>query len=81
MFFFSDCIGSAFNVSGVMQCPNCREIEHGVWRRFENNTEENGDEESDEEDERNHDHMVKARVFFIYIYYSVPVFFYVAYSF
>lgn len=34
--FSSDCIGSAFNVKGVMECPNCREIENGVWRCFEN---------------------------------------------
>ncbi|GJR47452.1 hypothetical protein Tco_1315555 [Tanacetum coccineum] len=26
-----DCIGSAFNVKGVMQCPNCRKIEKGQW--------------------------------------------------
>ena len=29
--FFSDCIGSAFNVKGAMQCPNCRKIEKGQW--------------------------------------------------
>jgi hypothetical protein len=28
---FSDCIGSAFNAKGVMQCPNCRKIEKGNW--------------------------------------------------
>jgi hypothetical protein len=27
----SDCIGSAFNVKGAMQCPNCRKIEKGQW--------------------------------------------------
>lgn len=26
-----DCIGSAFNVKGAMQCPNCRKIEKGQW--------------------------------------------------
>ncbi|EEE54530.1 hypothetical protein OsJ_01692 [Oryza sativa Japonica Group] len=26
-----DCIGSAFNAKGVMQCPNCRQIERGNW--------------------------------------------------
>lgn len=26
-----DCIGSAFNAKGVMQCPNCRNIEKGHW--------------------------------------------------
>ncbi|CAL5380662.1 unnamed protein product [Camellia sinensis] len=26
-----DCIGSAFNIKGEMQCPNCREIEKGRW--------------------------------------------------
>ena len=29
--WFSDCIGSAFNVKGAMQCPNCRKIEKGQW--------------------------------------------------
>ncbi|PKI74025.1 hypothetical protein CRG98_005503 [Punica granatum] len=29
--FHLDCIGSAFNVKGSMQCPNCREIEKGQW--------------------------------------------------
>uniref|UniRef100_K4A3D0 Uncharacterized protein n=1 Tax=Setaria italica TaxID=4555 RepID=K4A3D0_SETIT len=26
-----DCIGSAFNARGLMQCPNCRNIEDGNW--------------------------------------------------
>ncbi|KAL5782285.1 hypothetical protein ACOSP7_007314 [Xanthoceras sorbifolium] len=34
--FHLDCIGSAFNMSGIMQCPNCRQVENGEWRRFEN---------------------------------------------
>ncbi|CAK9157753.1 unnamed protein product, partial [Ilex paraguariensis] len=25
------CIGSAFNIKGAMQCPNCRKIEKGQW--------------------------------------------------
>uniref|UniRef100_A0A0D9V0Q0 RING-type domain-containing protein n=1 Tax=Leersia perrieri TaxID=77586 RepID=A0A0D9V0Q0_9ORYZ len=29
--FHLDCIGSAFNAKGVMQCPNCRQIESGNW--------------------------------------------------
>uniref|UniRef100_A0A1D1XED7 RING-H2 finger protein ATL5 n=1 Tax=Anthurium amnicola TaxID=1678845 RepID=A0A1D1XED7_9ARAE len=29
--FHLDCIGSAFNAKGVMQCPNCRKIEKGDW--------------------------------------------------
>ncbi|KAL3814665.1 hypothetical protein ACJIZ3_015933 [Penstemon smallii] len=29
--FHLDCIGSAFNVKGSMQCPNCRKIEKGQW--------------------------------------------------
>ncbi|KAM1321548.1 hypothetical protein ACFX13_014803 [Malus domestica] len=29
-----DCIGSAFNVKGIMECPNCREIENGKWRYY-----------------------------------------------
>ncbi|KAK9139346.1 hypothetical protein Scep_009027 [Stephania cephalantha] len=29
--FHLDCIGSAFNMKGAMQCPNCRKIEKGQW--------------------------------------------------
>ncbi|KAJ3669516.1 hypothetical protein LUZ60_011466 [Juncus effusus] len=29
--FHLDCIGSAFNAKGSMQCPNCRKIEEGNW--------------------------------------------------
>ncbi|WOL16451.1 hypothetical protein Cni_G25238 [Canna indica] len=29
--FHLDCIGSAFNVKGSMQCPNCRKVEEGNW--------------------------------------------------
>ncbi|KAH9626127.1 hypothetical protein KSS87_016027 [Heliosperma pusillum] len=29
--FHLDCIGSAFNSKGAMQCPNCRKIEKGHW--------------------------------------------------
>eukprot|EP00250_Pteridium_aquilinum_P015524 c22630_g2_i1 orf=703-1476(+) len=29
--FHLDCIGSAFNAKGSMQCPNCRRIENGQW--------------------------------------------------
>ncbi len=28
---FFDCIGSAFNSKGTMQCPNCRQVEDGEW--------------------------------------------------
>ena len=28
---YLDCIGSAFNIKGAMQCPNCRKIEKGQW--------------------------------------------------
>lgn len=27
----ADCIGSAFNMKGAMQCPNCRKVENGQW--------------------------------------------------
>lgn len=27
----ADCIGSAFNAKGAMQCPNCRKVEKGRW--------------------------------------------------
>lgn len=29
--FHLDCIGSAYNAKGIMQCPNCRDIEDGQW--------------------------------------------------
>ncbi|KAG5084320.1 hypothetical protein AAZX31_19G218700 [Glycine max] len=29
--FHLDCIGSAFNIKGAMQCPNCRKVEKGQW--------------------------------------------------
>lgn len=29
--FHLDCIGSAFNMKGTMQCPNCRNVEKGQW--------------------------------------------------
>ncbi|CAK9175320.1 unnamed protein product [Ilex paraguariensis] len=29
--FHLDCIGSAFNIKGAMQCPNCRKVEGGEW--------------------------------------------------
>ncbi|KAH7431455.1 hypothetical protein KP509_08G049000 [Ceratopteris richardii] len=29
--FHLDCIGSAFNAKGAMQCPNCRQVEEGQW--------------------------------------------------
>ncbi|KAL5561467.1 hypothetical protein UlMin_031214 [Ulmus minor] len=29
--FHLDCIGSAFNSKGVMECPNCRAVENGQW--------------------------------------------------
>ncbi|KAF5732659.1 hypothetical protein HS088_TW17G00189 [Tripterygium wilfordii] len=29
--FHLDCIGSAFNMKGAMQCPNCRKVERGQW--------------------------------------------------
>lgn len=29
--FHLDCIGSAFNAKGRMQCPNCRQVESGQW--------------------------------------------------
>ncbi|CAA6668130.1 unnamed protein product [Spirodela intermedia] len=29
--FHLDCIGSAFNAKGIMQCPNCRKVEKGQW--------------------------------------------------
>ncbi|EOY06533.1 Uncharacterized protein TCM_021221 [Theobroma cacao] len=49
--FHLDCIGSAFNSNGVMQCPNCRHLENGTWRRFPHiNMEETTNEELAEDD-------------------------------
>lgn len=31
LLLYTDCIGSAFNVKGAMQCPNCRKVERGQW--------------------------------------------------
>lgn len=31
LFLHTDCIGSAFNTKGSMQCPNCRKVESGRW--------------------------------------------------
>ncbi|MCO5574862.1 hypothetical protein L7F22_028655 [Adiantum nelumboides] len=44
---FADCIGSAFNAKGSMQCPNCRRVENGQWlyangvRQYEDSSFEN----------------------------------------
>ncbi|KAJ7955115.1 RING finger family protein [Quillaja saponaria] len=38
--FHLDCIGSAFNMKGVMECPNCRQTEKGVWKQFEDGNHE-----------------------------------------
>ena len=31
LLWYADCIGSAFNMKGAMQCPNCRKVEKGRW--------------------------------------------------
>ncbi|CAE5982897.1 unnamed protein product [Arabidopsis arenosa] len=52
---FSDCIGSAYNAKGFMECPNCRNIEPGEWR-FANGTHFNADNmiaNGDEQEEDN----------------------------
>ncbi|XP_020570738.1 uncharacterized protein LOC110017919 isoform X2 [Phalaenopsis equestris] len=36
--FHLDCIGSAFNAKGMMQCPNCRNVEKGNWRYGNDNS-------------------------------------------
>ncbi|XP_061989722.1 uncharacterized protein LOC133708281 isoform X2 [Rosa rugosa] len=35
--FHLDCIGSAFNARGAMECPICRANENGTWRRYSEN--------------------------------------------
>ncbi|KAH0673404.1 hypothetical protein KY284_024491 [Solanum tuberosum] len=53
-FFHSDCIGSEFNLRGVMKCPNCRVVEEdGIWMRFTNSDSEDENEENIVEDEHN----------------------------
>ncbi|KAK4338941.1 hypothetical protein RND71_040403 [Anisodus tanguticus] len=51
--FHLDCIGSEFNVRGLMRCPNCREVEDGNWlfSEGEGPYEQYDEEESEEEDE------------------------------
>ncbi|XP_009136268.1 uncharacterized protein LOC103860418 [Brassica rapa] len=52
--FHLDCIGSAFNAKGFMQCPNCMQIEPGQWRYATNPpipTISEGDWLSEEEDD------------------------------
>lgn len=74
--FSSDCIGSAFNVKGAMQCPNCREVESGVWRCFGDEgpeqiiDQETNDEVADEFD------MVKPRSSLVYVFLFI---FYIIY--
>ena len=45
-----DCIGSAFNAKGVMQCPKCRKIEKGNWL-YANGSHPSQDPNIDEHDE------------------------------
>lgn len=60
--FSSDCIGSAFNIKGAMECPNCREMENGLWQHFRNdNHEEITDEEEDNDEDYDEFEMVKTR--------------------
>lgn len=68
--FSSDCIGSAFNVKGAMECPNCREIENGVWRHFENQSPEIIDEETYDEDAEEFE-MVKTRSSLVCVFYII----------
>lgn len=64
-----------------MQCPNCREIENGVWRRFENtNSEQDMDQEADE-DEQHVFQTVKIGASLIYVYYTIPIYYRVARKF
>eukprot|EP00257_Ricinus_communis_P015485 XP_015573406.1 uncharacterized protein LOC8278736 isoform X2 [Ricinus communis] len=63
--FHLDCIGSAFNASDSMRCPNCRQAENGRWFSFkDDNPESDTDEVTDNEDshpssemEPFHDHL------------------------
>ncbi|KAK1591364.1 hypothetical protein Q3G72_006555 [Acer saccharum] len=65
--FHLDCIGSAFNVTGIMQCPNCRQIQKGEWLLFdtrdsESETEQNFNQDvEDQEPESEDDHEENRR--------------------
>ncbi|KAG7579198.1 Zinc finger RING-type [Arabidopsis thaliana x Arabidopsis arenosa] len=52
--FHLDCIGSAYNAKGFMECPNCRSIEPGEWR-FANGTHFNADNMIANDDEQEED--------------------------
>ncbi|CAL9222977.1 unnamed protein product [Arabidopsis halleri] len=52
--FHLDCIGSAYNAKGFMECPNCRNIEPGEWR-FANGTHFNADNMIAGDDEQEED--------------------------
>ncbi|KAK0607206.1 hypothetical protein LWI29_011319 [Acer saccharum] len=68
--FHLDCIGSAFNAAGIMQCPNCRQIEKGEWFCYENR-----DSETDMEQIFNQDveGQEPEMVFVNSVFYPVPV--------
>ncbi|TXG71720.1 hypothetical protein EZV62_000299 [Acer yangbiense] len=68
--FHLDCIGSAFNAAGIMQCPNCRQIEKGEWLCYENR-----DSETDMEQNFNQDveDQEPEMVFVNSVFYPVPV--------
>lgn len=46
----TDCLGTAYNAKGFMECPNCRNIEEGQWR-FANGRFHAEDMIDDEEEE------------------------------
>jgi hypothetical protein len=77
--FSSDCIGSAFNVKGAMECPNCREIENGVWRHFENQTPEIIYEETFDEDAEEFE-MVKMRSSLVCVFYIITSYLWYQYN-
>ncbi|KAK2645842.1 hypothetical protein Ddye_021037 [Dipteronia dyeriana] len=59
--FHLDCIGSAFNVVGIMQCPNCRQIENGEWlcvetRDSETDMEQNFNQDVEDQEPEMEDH-------------------------
>jgi len=53
---YTDCIGSAYNAKGFMECPNCRNIEPGHWQ-FSDGTHfnPNGMIANNEEEEEDND--------------------------
>ncbi|KAI4338142.1 hypothetical protein L6164_016489 [Bauhinia variegata] len=54
--FHLDCIGSAFNFKGRMECPICRAIEPGCWRQKTDDHEDDYDVDDYYDDDYDYDY-------------------------